>query len=130
LGPAEGFVAAAERPRRAVGLLRRGICRVRRRIAGPFAGPGGGTRSARRPQNAGSAALAGLGRRPRRLVGRAALMYDGRRADKQGIDMPSKRLTSLLAGGLLVGAAASLHAQSLGDVAKKEEERRKATAPA
>jgi len=29
-----------------------------------------------------------------------------------------------------VGAAASLHAQSLGDVAKKEEERRKATAPA
>jgi len=35
-----------------------------------------------------------------------------------------------LAGGLLVGAAASLHAQSLGDVAKKEEERRKATAPA
>jgi len=57
-------------------------------------------------------------------------MYDGRRADKQEIDMPSKRLTSLLAGGLLVGAAASLHAQSLGDVAKKEEERRKATAPA
>jgi hypothetical protein len=44
--------------------------------------------------------------------------------------MPSKRLTSLLAGGLLIGAAASLHAQSLGDVAKKEEERRKATAPA
>ena len=35
-----------------------------------------------------------------------------------------------MAGGLLVGAAASLHAQSLGDVAKKEEERRKATAPA
>jgi hypothetical protein len=35
-----------------------------------------------------------------------------------------------LAWGLLVGAAASLHAQSLGDVAKKEEERRKATAPA
>jgi hypothetical protein len=57
-------------------------------------------------------------------------MYDGRRADKRGIDMPSKRLTSLLAGGLLVGAAASLHAQSLGDVAKKEEERRKTTAPA
>jgi hypothetical protein len=57
-------------------------------------------------------------------------MYDERRADKRGIDMPSKRLTLLLAGGLLVGAAASLHAQSLGDVAKKEEERRKATAPA
>jgi len=57
-------------------------------------------------------------------------MYDERRADKRGIDMPSKRLTSLLAGGLLLGAAASLHAQSLGDVAKKEEERRKATAPA
>jgi hypothetical protein len=57
-------------------------------------------------------------------------MYDGPSADKQEIHMPSKRLRLLLAGGLLVGAAASLHAQSLGDVAKKEEERRKATAPA
>jgi hypothetical protein len=53
-------------------------------------------------------------------------MYDGLEADRRGIDMPSKRLTSLLAGGLIVVAAVALRAQSLGDVAKKEEERRKA----
>jgi len=40
--------------------------------------------------------------------------------------MPSNRLTSLVAGGLIVVAAVALRAQSLGDVAKKEEERRKA----
>lgn len=41
--------------------------------------------------------------------------------------MPSKASTSLLAGGLIVAAGVSLGAQTLGDVAKKEEERRKAT---
>jgi len=41
--------------------------------------------------------------------------------------MPSQRLTWLLAGGLLLASAASVRAQTLGDIGKKEEERRKGT---
>src|SRR3954468_22019569 len=41
--------------------------------------------------------------------------------------MPAKGLAPVLAAGLTLSAAVSLCAQSLGDVAKKEEERRKAT---
>jgi hypothetical protein len=40
--------------------------------------------------------------------------------------MAAKAFTSLLAGGLVLAVAVSAGAQSLGDVAKKEEERRKA----
>lgn len=44
--------------------------------------------------------------------------------------MSVKRLVSVLAGALVLGVAGAAIAQSLGDVAKKEEERRKATAAA
>lgn len=69
--------------------------------------------------------LAGTRRHPCRLVVGNPLMYDGRRADKLEIHMPSKAFTSLLAG-LIIATAVPLRAQTLGDVARKEEERRKA----